>query len=470
MLLIPDALTQSDRPAVFDAAGGQWWSYGRLCDAVRKLQCHLASPRRLAFCFCDLDITTIVNYLALLEAGHPTALINRGLDPDLQQRLIDRYQPELLLSSTPLPFLTDRYVTSLQGDAIVYQAAGEAVSELHPDLAILLSTSGTTGSPKFVRLSRRNILANAESIREALTITPADRAICSLPFQYSYGLSVLNSHLLAGASLVVTARGLLSSEFWAVCRETHCTSMAGVPYSYQILDRLKFDDLRVPDLTTLTQAGGKLSPELISRFHEVMERRRGRFFVMYGQTEATARMAVLPSSDLAGRLGSAGLPVPGGRFQIQRDDGTLTNESDVKGELVYSGPNVMMGYATRRADLANGDLLNGVLHTGDICRLDAAGYLYVAGRMKRDAKVLGMRINLDEVEAMLKAHGPTAVVAGADKLHIFCEYGTPPALADLRRQLAASLKLNHAAFEFNRVERLPVTQNGKIDYVALAEL
>jgi acyl-CoA synthetase (AMP-forming)/AMP-acid ligase II len=213
-----------------------------------------------------------------------------------------------------------------------------------------------------------------------------------------------------------------------------------------------------------------LSPQLISRFHEIMARRRGRFFVMYGQTEATARMAILPASALGGRLDSAGLPIPGGRFQIQSDDGTLTTESGVKGELVYSGPNVMLGYATRRSDLAAGDLLNGVLHTGDICHLDSAGYLHVDGRMKRDAKVLGMRINLDEVEAMLKAHGPTAVVAGSDKLHIFCEYGSPPALAALQRQLASSLKLNHAAFEFNRIERLPVTQNGKIDYVALAEL
>jgi acyl-CoA synthetase (AMP-forming)/AMP-acid ligase II len=468
MLLIPDI--QSDRPAVFDAAARQWWSYGRLCDAVRTLQSRLAGPRRLAFCFCDLNIRTIINYLALLEAGHPVALVAAGQDPNLQQHLIERYQPELLLSSRPLPFPADRYVTSLESDSIVHQSSGGVVSELDPDLAILLSTSGTTGSPKFVRLSRRNILANAESIRQALAITPADRAICSLPFQYSYGLSVLNSHLLSGASLVVTSRGLLNSEFWDAFRETGCTSMAGVPYSYQVLDRLKFDELRVPSLTTLTQAGGKLSPQLISRFHEIMAHRRGRFFVMYGQTEATARMAILPASALAGRLDSAGLPVPGGRFQIQSDDGTLTTESGVKGELVYSGPNVMLGYATGRSDLAAGDLLNGVLHTGDICHLDSAGYLYVDGRMKRDAKVLGMRINLDEVEAMLKAHGPTAVVAGSDKLHIFCEYGSPPALAALHRQLASSLKLNHAAFEFNRIERLPVTQNGKIDYVALAEL
>jgi len=181
-------------------------------------------------------------------------------------------------------------------------------------------------------------------------------------------------------------------------------------------------------------------------------------------------MAVLPASDLPEKLGSAGLPIPGGRFQIEREDGALTNEGGVKGELVYSGPNVMLGYATQRADLASGDLLSGALHTGDLCQLDAEGYLYVAGRMKRDAKLLGMRINLDEVEAMLKMHGPTAVVAGSNKLRIFCEYGSPPFLAGLHQQLALSLKLNHAAFEFNRIEQLPTTQGGKINYTALADL
>ncbi len=467
MLLIPDALTESPRPAVFEAARQQWWSYAQLSDAVWKLQCHLAPPKRLAFCFCDTDVPTIINYLALLEVGHVTALVNWALDPTLQQRLIEQYRPELLLSSRALLFSTDRYATSVQGDSLIHQAAPEPVSELDPDLAILLSTSGTTGSPKFVRLSHRNIRANADSICQALAITPDDRAMCSLPFYYSYGLSVLNSHLLAGASLVVPAHGLLSSEFWTVCREAGCTSMAGVPYSYQVLDRLGFENLQVPALVTLTQAGGKLNSQAIAKFNQVMERRRGRFFVMYGQTEATARMAILPASDLPEKLGSAGLPIPGGKFQIKREDGTLTNEGGVKGELVYSGPNVMLGYATQRADLANGDLLSGVLHTGDLCQLDAEGYLYVAGRMKRDAKVLGMRINLDEVEAMLKVHGPTAVVAGSDKLHIFCEYGTPPFLGALQQQLASGLKLNHAALEFKRIEKLPTTQNGKIDYAAL---
>jgi len=263
---------------------------------------------------------------------------------------------------------------------------------------------------------------------------------------------------------------MMNAEYWSACREAECTSMAGVPYSYQVLHRLRLDDLRVPRLRTLTQAGGKLNTELITEFHLLMEQRQGRFFVMYGQTEATARMAILPATDLPRKLGSAGFPIPGGSFAIKREDGTLTEESGVQGELVYSGPNVMLGYATARADLANGDQLGGMLSTGDLCQLDEEGYLFVAGRMKRDAKVLGMRINLDEVEAMLRKHGPTAVVAGADKLHVYCEYSAKADLTDLRHQLAIHLNLNHAAFDFHRMEKLPTTQSGKIDYAAIQNL
>jgi acyl-coenzyme A synthetase/AMP-(fatty) acid ligase len=423
----------------------------------------------LAFCFCDTDVTTILNYLAVRGAGHAVALLGAD-NAIIHQPLIDRYQPELLLASHPLPFATDGYASSAHDSSLVYKKAAEVIAELDQDLAVLLSTSGTTGSPKFVRLSERNVQSNADSIRQALAITADDRAMCSLPFQYSYGLSVLNSHLRAGASLVVTPHGMMNAEYWSACREAECTSMAGVPYSYQVLHRLRLDDLRVPCLRTLTQAGGKLNTELIAKFHQLMEQRQGRFFVMYGQTEATARMAILPATDLPRKLGSAGLPIPGGRFAIKREDGTLTQESGVQGELVYTGPNVMLGYASEREDLANGDELGGTLATGDLCQLDEEGYLFVAGRMKRDAKVLGMRINLDEVEAMLRKNGPTAVVAGVDKLYVFCEYGAQTDLAALQKQLAIHLKLNHAAFEFRRMEKLPTTQSGKIDYAAIQNL
>lgn len=450
MFLVPETHRRSAARAIYQH--GRWWTYAELAAEVSRRAQSLRGRKRLAFCFCRMDVSSIVNYLACMEAGHAVALLDAALPADIREDLVARYQPELLLDSS--------------GEARLSPHDGSA-EQPHPDLAVLLSTSGTTGSPKFVRLSRHNLVSNAASIRAALAIGECDRAMCSLPFQYSYGLSVVNSHLLAGASLAISGEGLMSTGFWDTCRDAACTSMAGVPYSYQVLRRLGVDALRVPSLTTLTQAGGKLSTELIAEFHAVIERRGGRFFVMYGQTEATARMAILPAADLPRKLGSAGRAIPGGFFQIRRDDGSMASQPREQGELVYSGPNVMMGYATGRGELALGDTAGGRLETGDLAYLDEEGYLYVSGRMRRDAKVAGLRINLDEVEGMLKGHGPTAAVAGNNKLLIFCEYGDGQMLAGLRADLAARLRLNHHALEFRRVESLPLNHNGKIDYAVL---
>ena len=322
---------------------------------------------------------------------------------------------------------------------------------------MLLSTSGTTGNPKFVRLSLDNLRSNAVSIAEALAITPDDRAAANLPLHYSYGLSVLNSHLARGASVVLTEEGLVAPGFWSVVREQACTSLAGVPYSYQMLDRLKLDQLNVPGIRTLTQAGGKLGPDLIARFHQVMLGRGGRFFTMYGQTEATARIAILPSELLPEKLGSVGFAIPGGSLAV-----------DDSGEIIYSGPNVMLGYAESRADLALGDSQGGTLRTGDLGRLDPDGCLWVTGRLKREAKLFGLRVNLDDLESMVRVHGPAAIVPGADRLNIFCEF-EESLFALCRDQLASKLRVHAGAFAFQHIDRLPTNGSGKIDYAALTK-
>ena len=458
MFLNPDHF---ERPAVFDSKTRRWWTYAELAGEVRRIAAYLSGPRRLAFCFCRNDAATIANYVACLECGHPVALLDSVAAPEAKQELFALYEPELILASDDLCVPISAPV-SISGMSRIWCVRESPGAPLHSDLAALLSTSGTTGSPRFVRLSAQNLQANAESIVSALGIAVEDRAIASLPFHYSYGLSVLNTHLLAGASLVTTADGIISQAFWTDVREQKCTSFAGVPYSYQVVDRLRLDTLNVPELKTLTQAGGKLDVKLISRFHELMQSRGGRFFVMYGQTEATARIALLPSSELPRKLGSAGLPIAGGRLEIKGDGGS--------GELVYHGPNVMMGYATHRSDLAQGDHLHGTLETGDLCTIDDEGFLFVVGRFKRDAKVFGLRVNLDEVEAMLKTHGPTAVISATDKLLVFCEYGDAGFLHSLQQQLAARLNINYRAIEFRRLEALPVHPNGKIDYATLQRI
>lgn len=424
--------------ALYDSAASRWYSYGELYDQIdRWAERFGGSAKALAFCFTRNDVTSVAAYLGALESGCAIALLPANLPPEFQSRLIDAYQPEWVIDGIGEPLRTD--------------TAGGPV---HPALAVLLSTSGSTGSPKFVRLTLDNVRSNACSIAEALRLTPASRAIGSLPLHYSYGLSVLNSHLIRGASVVLTDAGLLSPVFWNLVREQQCDSFAGVPYSYQVLDRLGLDRLHVPSIRTLTQAGGKLNPELIVRFHEAIARRGGHFFTMYGQTEAAPRIATLPPEYLPRKAGSVGFAIPGGAIRIEQ------------GEVVYSGPNVMMGYAECRADLSAGDVLGGTLRTGDLGHIDDEGLLYITGRLKREAKLFGLRVNLDEIESMVRVHGPAAIVAGADCVSIYCEFEEKlfPACRD---ELASKLRIHAHAFDFHRIDRIPTKASGKVDYSAL---
>jgi acyl-CoA synthetase (AMP-forming)/AMP-acid ligase II len=452
-----------DRAALYDPSRNRWCSHCALGDAVAPLAQSLAAiPKSLIFNFCRNDLRSVTVYLAAMEAGQPVAMLDDNLREELKQHLIDLYRPEFVSSAGAPSAAVAEFARGLWRTAAPFRGG------LHADLSLLLSTSGSTGSPKFVRLTRRNVEANAASIAQALAIRPGDRAIASLPIHYSYGLSVLNTHLLTGASVVLSDDGLTAPTFWQAIRDHACTSFAGVPYSYSILNRLGLDALSVPSLHTLTQAGGKLNSDLIAKFSAQMNARGGRFFVMYGQTEATARIAVLPSGCLLAKLGSAGVAIPEGRVSIESEEGAEAPLGDV-GELVYRGPNVMMGYATSRDDLELGDVLGGVLRTGDMASLDAEGFVYMAGRAKRDAKLFGLRINLDEVEDMLRKHGATAVISRDEKLRIFCEYGDDAAFEHHRKELAAKLQINYRAFEFVRIEKLPTKGSGKIDYQSLLD-
>jgi len=319
-----------------------------------------------------------------------------------------------------------------------------------------------------VRLTRRNVEANANSILQALELTDNDRPIAHLPMHYSYGLSVINSHLAVGATTVLTTNSLISPDFWKTVVEYQVTSLAGVPYTYQMLSRLDLDKLSARSVMAMTQAGGKLDDNAISQFHSKMAARNGTFWVMYGQTEATARISILPARMLPEKLGSAGIAIPGGKLLILTDEG-LTTHPGVVGELVYSGPNVMLGYGLDRADLAKGDDLCGILYTGDRASLDSDGYVHIVGRARRDAKVFGLRLNLDEVETMLKIHGPVAVVSGKDKLIAYCEFGTTAELQRLQSTVSAQLRLHSSALDLRRIASLPTSNSGKIDYARLED-
>jgi acyl-coenzyme A synthetase/AMP-(fatty) acid ligase len=453
----------SDRVALIDGNTGEQWTYQRLCGEVRVRQEALQTVKKaLVFHFCFNTPKSVAWYLAAIEAGQTIGLFPGNLDPGLRDRLLEAFDPEFVLS----PENPGARFTLGSWSCLWRRVKDEEHPDIPPGLALLLSTSGSTGSPKLVRLSRTSVEANARSIQQALELTGEDRPVSHLPLNYSYGLSIVNSHFLVGASIVLTGDSLIAPTFWKTISEHGVNSFSGVPYTYQMLRRLDLDRLPAQSIVTMTQAGGKLDDQAILHFHAKMEARGGGFWVMYGQTEAVARIAILPASKLPGMIGSAGKAIPLGSLSIDYG-GCETTRANATGELVYSGPNVMWGYALTRHDLAKGDDLRGVLATGDRARLDDEGYVYILGRSKRDAKVFGLRINMDDVETLLKTHGPTAVVNGPDKLIVYCEFGDDVELKRLKAGICAQLRLHSSGLEFRRIDKLPTTASGKVDYSQL---
>jgi len=396
---------------VIDAATGETLTEELIEAAAAELATEAGGVVFLPFA---TTIPAVARYLAALRLGRPVVL----LDPDADHTdLIERF----------------------------------TTTEVHPDLALLLTTSGSTGNPKLVRLSADAVLANAEQIADVLGITADDVAITTLPLFYSYGMSVLHSHLLRGATVVLERTGIMQRDFWNAAVDHQVTSMAFVPYQYEMLRRLRFDPTKYPALRNLTQAGGRLRTDLVTDFAQRMATVGGRLFVMYGQTEAAPRMATLPPERLAEKLGSVGLALPGGEFRIEDD------------EVVYHGPNVMMGYAETAADLVKGDEQGGVLRTGDLGRLDDEGFLFITGRTKRIGKVFGARVNLDDVEKNF----PVAAVAGDDKLQVFAENISDDEARGLRTKISEWLGTHFSGVVVRSVDALPLLPNGKIDYRAL---
>ena len=275
---------------------------------------------------------------------------------------------------------------------------------------------------------------------------------------YSYGLSVINSHLSKGATILLTDKTYAQREFWNFLREQQATSMSGVPYTWEMLRRLRFFRMDLPSVKTMTQAGGKLNAEIAKEYIYNAAASGKRFIVMYGQTEATARMSYLPWSAAQEKYASIGIAIPGGEFSLAED-----------GELIYCGPNVSMGYAECAEDLSKGDENHGLLHTGDMARVDVDGFYYITGRKKRFVKIWGNRCNLDAVEQIVKQITSSCAVAGVDdQITVFV---TQERLEkDVKDLLASKTGLNSKAFAVRVIDAIPVKDSGKLDYQAMQAL
>ncbi len=459
--------------ALIDDSTGEETSYGRLKSKCDKISGNIISDsKRLLFSFCDNSAQSIITYLAALRSGNAVFLANTRMDSDLKKSLIEIYKPEIIFSIDELPDILPEYSRHNDDDDFAFYLRKEnhELVRLHPDLSVLLSTSGTTGSPKLVKLSYQNIQANAESIAEYLNIANDEKPITSLPMSYSFGLSVINSHLLMGAKILCSNKSMVMREFWNTFSQHNCTSFSGVPYNYQMLKRLKFDKMNLPSLRSMTQAGGRLSEEFIKYFYDTAVSKGIKFFVMYGQTEATARISYVPFERLSDKIGSIGIPIPNGEIKIISDKEEVTTPT-VQGELVYYGKNVMMGYAENRLDLSLGNEMKGILHTGDLAFKDSEGFCYITGRMKRFIKLFGLRVNLDDVEKMLenRFNCAAACYGTDDSLKVLLHSNGIDISETAKRTIIETYKLHHSVISVKCVDSIPVTSSGKKDYRLLQE-
>lgn len=427
--------------------GEQRLSYAELASRCDKLVKQLGSGKRLVLVLASNNIVGVIAYLACLRGGHTMMMIDPSIDASKKVQLIEAYSPNFLIE--------DEHVEGLS----------EQACHLDERLALLLSTSGSTGSAKQVALSFNNIQSNADSICEYLPIRDSDCALSTLPLFYSYGLSVINTHLNRGAAIVFTQYSMMNREFWDLFEREKITSIAGVPHSYDMLLMLRFTQKNLPYLRYFTQAGGKLSEDKVKILADYAAKSDKAFFVMYGQTEATARMAFLEPSMVSNHSGSIGQAIPGGQFYLCDDNGNQIDSPNVVGEIFYTGPNVMLGYVNGRSDLHDFAAKES-LATGDLGFRDEQGLMYITGRKKRFVKLFGNRISLDEVEHYFSQKGIDAMCTGNDN-KLVVALKNVNTINDMKRELSTSLAIHSSAIEIFSIDEFPINANGKKDYSSL---
>ncbi len=442
-------------------------TYAEVCGTIAEFAA-LQLPRCVIFCMCESCAGSLIGYLAFENNRQVPLLLSAGLDAELRGNLERAYQPSYY-------WAPERLAEDLGGEK-VFSAYGYELRKtayepypLNESLSLLLTTSGSTGSPKLVRHKYGNLEANAENVARVFAWTTDEIGICDLPMNYTMGLNVINSHLVAGASVLMVKANLMDPDFWEFIRVNEGTSFCGVPFSYEVMRRVGFDRMDLPKLHTLAEGGGKLTDKMFQWVANNAKTNGRRFCATFGTSETSARMAFLDPSMALEKIGSIGKAIPNGELflldEVANEDGSVT------GELGYRGPNVTMGYALCREDLMKGDEFCGEYHTGDIAKRDADGFYFIIGRKGRFLKLFGLRVSLDETERILKTQYPEAdfVCTGDDrKMNIFT---TDEALKDeIVPFISGKTKLHNSAFRVIVLDAIPRNEYGKVKFAELEAL
>lgn len=446
-----------DSIAVIDDSG-QSLTYGDICNFSKEFAKHLPE-RCLIFILSENKIGSLLGYTSALSNRIVPLIMSAKTDKGLYENLRYMYRPQYMW--VPEELIEGLGYEKLFGDyGYALVRTGNGPVAMYDELSLLLPTSGSTGSPKLVRHSYRNIEANANNVMRLFDLTPQEKAMAILPMHYTMGLSVIASHLLAGATLLLSGKSLMDKGFWEMLK--HATSFTGVPYSYEILMKFRFTRMDFPNLKIITQGGGKLTPEMFHALAQYAHDKGKKFIPTYGQSECTARMAYLPAELALTKTCSIGKAEPGGQLSIIDNDGNETFDGEATGEMVYRGENVTLGYAYCLGDLKKGDENHGVMRTGDLARRDADGCYYIVGRLKRFLKIYGLRIGLDEVEMMVKSEFKTDCVCSGTDEKLVVNVTTPNIENEVMTYISNKTHLFHQNIEVVTVDSIERNEAGKV--------
>ena len=452
--------------AAIDAQGNQL-TYGELRNFVKQVS-EVIPARSLVFTLVDNNVGGIAWTIGNICAGNVPLILNAHLDDQLYRSLYELYQPPYVCVPDKL---AEKYpyesVVSCYGYTLM--RTGQEACPMHNDLSHLLPTSGSTGSPKLVRHKYENIEAAALNISTFFELTEKARPLMVLPLYYTMGLSMVFSHFYVGATILITNQSMTDRGFWQFIKEQKATSFTGVPYSYEILNLMRFHRMDLPDLTLLTQGGGRMPKDLNLKFAEWCRDSGRQWIATYGQSECTARMAWLPPRWAIEKVGSIGVAIPNAELSLIDMEGNPITTPNTEGEICYRGKNVTMGYAQTREDLLLGDERNGFICTGDMAYFDEDGCYYIVGRIGRFLKLFGMRVGLDECEHIIKGKYPKLECAcvGTDEKMVV--YLTDEKYKEsVKEELVSRLKLVATSFEVRIIKEIPKNEAGKILYAKLA--
>lgn len=438
------------------------YSYRELLSLANQI-CKSIKEGELVLLLAENTVETIAAYIGLLRKRSPVMILSAGTPIESVRDIVGRFCPIHIIGRVDLNDVKYRVVEHCCVKITSLICARNC--PINKDMALLLTTSGSTGSPKFVRLSYNNILSNTKSICNYLKISNSDVGVTCLPLNYSFGLSILNTHLYSGAKMLITSETYLSTKFWDLIQTYKVTTFSGVPYSFSILKRIGLHRFDLSNVRYVTQAGGKLAKENVEYWYNYFSNMGIDFIVMYGQTEATARMSYLPKEDISSHYGSIGIAIPGGKFTLKKN-GTTVSSPGVEGELVYEGENVSMGYAESIEDLSLPDMNKGVLYTGDLAYYDQDGFFYITGRIKRFIKLFGNRTNLDDLEKLLERYGISALCSGQDdNLRIYIKDSSLcRKVEDILREYTL---ISPLSYKIIVLDEFPISESGKVLYAKL---